>query len=101
MKRVFGIGFLMVLVGLVFSCAAMKDKNQLKGNVESIEFAKDGYTAKIKTDKSQIYLATVSRVNLGQNYKVFKTGNKVVLKGEIWKTTTEKYIKVKEIVLVE
>ncbi|AOZ99404.1 hypothetical protein [Flavobacterium commune] len=91
---------LLFFVGLIFSCASLKDKNQVEGSVESIVYGKDGYTAKIKTDKNQIYLATVSRVNLEQNYKVFKTGNKVVLKGEIWKTDTEKHIKVTEIVLV-
>lgn len=89
---------LLFLVCLIVSCASLKDKNQLEGNVESVEFAKDGYTAKVKTAKNEIYLATISRVNLGtQNYKVFKTGDKVALKGEIWKTDSEKYIKVTQI----
>jgi len=89
---------LLFLVGLIASCASLKDKNQLEGNVESVEFAKDGYTAKVKTAKNEIYLATISRVNLGtQNYKVFKKGDKVALKGEIWKTASEKYIKVTQI----
>lgn len=102
MKKLLGIGFSMVLVGLIFSCASMKDKNRVEGNVESVEFGKDGYTAKVKTVKNVIYLATISMINLGgpQNYKVFKVGEKVVLKGEIWKTGTEKYIKVAEILSV-
>lgn len=91
------------LVSLILSCASVKDKNQLVGNVESIEYGKDGYTAKIKTVKSEIYLATISRINLvnSQDYKVFKIGEKVALKGEFWKSNTEKHIKVTDIVLVK
>jgi hypothetical protein len=52
----------------------------------------------VKTAKNEIYLATISRVNLGaEKYKVVKAGDKVVLKGEIWKSATEKYIKVTQI----
>ena len=91
---------LLFLVGLIVSCASLKDKNQLEGNVESVEFAKDGYTAKVKTAKNEIYLATISRVNLGEDYKVFKKGDKVVLKGEFWKSDTEKHVKVTDIVSV-
>lgn len=91
------------LVSLILSCASVKDRNQLVGNVESIEYGKDGYTAKIKTIKNEIYLATISRVNLtdSQDYKVFKIGEKVTLKGEFWKSDTEKHIKVTNIVLVK
>ncbi|RVT78401.1 hypothetical protein EOD40_03970 [Flavobacterium sufflavum] len=89
------------LVSLIVSCALMKDKNLLTGDVEAIEYGKDGYTAKIKTAKKEIYLATISRVNLvdSQDYKVFKIGEKVTLKGEFWKSDTEKHIKVTDIVL--
>lgn len=90
------------LVSMILSCASEKDKNQLVGNVESVEYGKDGYTAKIKTVKNEIYLATISKVNLvdSQDYKVFKIGEKVTLKGEFWKTDTEKHIKVTNIVTV-
>lgn len=93
---------LVFLVGLIVSCVSLKDKNQLVGNVESVEYGKDGYTAKIKTVKNEIYLATISRINLvdAQDYKVFKIGEKVTLKGEFWKTDTEKHIKVTDIVSV-
>jgi hypothetical protein len=85
------------------SCACIKDKNTVSGKVESIESGKDGYTAKITTDKNEVYFATISIVNVGgpQNYKQLKEGEEVTLKGEIWKTDTEKHIKVKEIVLVK
>lgn len=99
MKKFLRFGFLMSLIALIFSCASVKDKNQVMGNVESIEYGKDGYTAKVKTAKNEIYLATISIINLGgpQNYKVFKVGEKVTLKGEIWTSENEKYITVRSI----
>jgi len=87
----------------VISCACMKDKNTISGKVEAVEFGKDGYTAKINTDKNEVYFATISIVNVGgpENYKVLKQGDEVTVKGEFWKTDTEKHIKVKEIVSVK
>jgi hypothetical protein len=81
----------------------MKDKNTVSGKVESIESGKDGYTAKINTNKNEIYFATISIVNVGgpEKYKKLKEGDEVSLKGEIWKTDTEKHIKVKEIISVK
>jgi hypothetical protein len=81
----------------------MKDKNTVSGKVVSIEFEKDSCTAWINTDKNEIYFALISIVNVGgpQNYKGLKEGEEVLLKGEIWKTETENYIKVKEIVSVK
>ena len=52
MKNLKRIGFLAVLIMFVVSCACMKDKNTISGKVESIEFGKDGYTAKINTTKN-------------------------------------------------
>lgn len=75
----------------------------VSGKVQSIEFGKDGYTAKINTDKNEVYFAVISIVNVGgpQNYKQLKKGEEVVLKGEIWKTKDKKHIKVTEIVSVK
>ncbi len=103
MKNLKRISFLVLLMTFVISCASMKDKNTISGKVESIENGKDGYTAKINTDKNEVYFATVSIVNVGgpQNYKRFKEGDEVSVKGEIWKTDTEKHITVKEIVSVK
>lgn len=96
------IRFSVVLMFLFFavSCAGTKDKNTITGKVVAVEFGKDGYTAKINTDKNEIYLALISIVNLGgpQNYKLLKEGEEVSLKGEIWKTETENHINVKEII---
>lgn len=99
------IRFLAVVMILTFvvSCACMKDKNTVSGKVVTVAFGKDGYTAKINTDKNEVYFALISIVNVGgpQNYKQLKEGEEVSLKGEIWKTETENHIKVKEIVLVK
>lgn len=99
------VRFFAVLMLLIFSisCACMKDKNTISGKVVAVEAGKDGYTAKISTDKNEIYFATISIVNVGgpQNYKQLKVGEEVSLKGEIWKTDAEKHIKVKEIVSVK
>lgn len=103
MKNLKRIGALIVLMTFVISCACMKDKNTVSGKVESVEFGKDGYTAKINTDKKEVYFATISIVNVGgpENYKVLKQGDEVTVKGEFWKTDIEKHIKVKEIVSVK
>jgi hypothetical protein len=103
MKNLKRISLLLVLMAFVISCACMKDKNAISGKVISIENGKDGYTAKINTDKNELYFATISIVNLGgpEKFKRFKEGDEVSLKGEIWKTDTEKHIKVKEIVSVK
>ena len=81
----------------------MKDKNTVSGKVVTVEFGKDGYTAKISTDAKEVYFATISIVNLGgpQNYKQLKIGDVVSLKGEIWKTDDEKHIRVTEIVSIK
>jgi hypothetical protein len=103
MKNLKRVSFLIMLMTFVISCAGMKDKNTISGKVESIENGKDGYTARINTDKNEVYYAVISIVNVGgpQNYKRFKEGDAVSLKGEIWKTDTEKHMTVREIVSVK
>ncbi|MBF7091224.1 hypothetical protein IUY40_06705 [Flavobacterium sp. ALJ2] len=103
MRNAKKISFLLVLMVLVISCVTMKDNNTISGKIESIEFGKDGYTAKVKTEKNEIYYAIISIVNMGgpENYKKLKEGDEVSLKGDIWKTNTEKHIKVKEIISVK
>lgn len=102
MKNAKRISFLFVLMVFVISCATMKSSSMISGKVESIEFGKDGYTAKIKTEGNKVYYATVSVVNMGgpENYKKLKEGDVVSLKGEVWKADTEKHIKVKKILSV-
>ncbi len=105
MKNLKKISFLFVLMTFVISCKTMKDNNvkTVSGKVDAIEAGKDGYTATISTADKEVYLATISIVNLGgpEKYKQLKIGNQVSLKGEIWKTEDEKHIKVTEIVSVK
>lgn len=104
MKNLKKITFLVVLMTFVISCSGMKDSTKaVTGKVESIEGGKDGYTAKINTDQKEVYFATISIVNLGgpQNYKQFKIGDVVSVKGEFWKSEDENHIKVTEIVSVK
>jgi len=103
MKNLKKISFLVLLMTFVISCATMKENNVITGKVDSVESGKDGYTAKITTDKKEVYFATISIVNVGgpQNYKQLKKGDEVSVKGEIWKTDDEKHIKVQQIVSVK
>ncbi|PZX93933.1 hypothetical protein DOS84_08295 [Flavobacterium aquariorum] len=103
MKNTIRFSAVLMLLFFVISCACMKGKNEISGKVVAVEFGKDGYTAKISTDKNEIYFAVISIVNVGgpQNYKLLKEGEEVSLKGEIWKTETEKHMKVKEIISVK
>lgn len=90
-------------MAFAISCASMKDKNTISGKVQSIEFGKDGYTAKISTAKNEVYFATISIVNVGgpENYKKIKEGDEVSVKGEIWKSEEENHIKVTQIISVK
>lgn len=103
MKNTIRFSAVLMMLFFAISCACMKDKNTVSGKVVSVEFGKDGYTAKINTDKNEIYFALISIVNVGgpHNYKKLKEGEEVSLKGEIWKTENENHIKVKEIVSVK
>ncbi|MFH6934501.1 hypothetical protein [Flavobacterium sp. FlaQc-30] len=103
MKNLKKISFLLLLMAFAISCASMKDKNTISGKVQSIEFGKDGYTAKISTAKNEVYFATISIVNVGgpENYKKIKEGDEVSVKGEIWKSEEENHIKVTQIISVK
>ncbi|WP_276379854.1 hypothetical protein [Flavobacterium sp. H4147] len=105
MKNLKRISLLVILMTFIISCSGVKNNNaiSISGKVESIEGGKDGYTAKIITDKKEVYFATISIVNVGgpQNYKQLKIGNQVSLKGEGWKTEDENHLKVTEIVSVK
>ncbi len=71
----------------------------VEGKVTSINLGKDGYTAEIKTDGGETYFLTVSipNLNVPAQYKSFKTGDKVKVKGESWKLEMDNYITVREI----
>lgn len=60
------------------------DNSTLKGEVVSIEPNRCGYTAKVKDNEGEVYLALFSISNLGEKYKDFKVGDMVNLSGELW-----------------
>ncbi|PXY40143.1 hypothetical protein DMB65_13835 [Flavobacterium cheongpyeongense] len=103
MKNLIKTSFLFIVMTFAISCACMKDNNTVSGKVESIENGKDGYTAKINTAKNELYFATISIVNVGgpENFKRFKEGDEVSVKGEIWKSENENHIKVARIISVK
>ncbi|MGQ7946227.1 hypothetical protein [Flavobacterium sp. WC2509] len=103
MKNILRFSAILMLLVFLISCACIKNKNTISGKVIAVEFGKDGYTAKINSDKNEVYFAIISIVNVGgpQNYKLLKEGEEVSLKGEIWKTETENHIKVKEIIAIK
>ncbi|WP_026728408.1 hypothetical protein [Flavobacterium denitrificans] len=104
MKNLKKIGFLVLLMTFIISCAGAKDTARtVTGKVESIEGGKDGYTAKINTDQKEVYFATISIVNVGgpQNYKQVKIGDVISVKGEFWKNDDENHIKVTQIISVK
>ena len=97
-------GILLIILFGLYSCNSLKkDKKEIIeevfGTVQSIENGKDGYTAKIKTSKDEIYFATISIPNLGENggYERFEIGNKIAIKGEFWNLGEENHITVRKI----
>lgn len=100
---------------LILSCDAPTDTDQAKGslepaenitisgNVQSIEYGKDGYMAMVETKENGAYNAVISIVNLGgpDNYQEFNIGDKVTLKGEPFMIGEVQQLKVDKIVSVE
>jgi len=80
-----------------------KNENQISvtGTVTGIENGKDGYMASLQTKEGQIYVATISIVNLGENraqYKTHQVGDQITVKGTSWKDAEGKtYITVREL----
>lgn len=63
-------------------------KLSITGEITTIENGKDGYTATIKDANGKLYYATISIVNLqksGGEYKSYKIGDKITVKGTNWK----------------
>lgn len=98
------IGILLIILSGLYSCNFQeKEKKEIIeevfGTVQAIENGKDGYTAQIKNSKDEIYFATISIPNLGENggYERFEIGNKVAIKGKVWKLGKENKIIVRNI----
>lgn len=115
MKNTIGI-LLLILLGFI-SCSTQtatsraekakdtrktsnkKESKEIFGIVLSIENGKDGYTAEIKTPNNEIYFATISIPNLGENgnYQRLEIGNKVAVAGNVWMLGNDKQITVRNI----
>jgi hypothetical protein len=68
---------------------------KVRGTVTAVHNGKDGYTATIKDDAGKLYYATISRVNMDPDvYKTAEVGDRIVVKGQSWKSGDELHIKV-------
>lgn len=72
---------------------------KIKGQVESIEGAKCGYIAKVKTANNKVYLSSISLPNTDKdgNYRQLLVGETVVLEGETFVMSSENHLTVRKI----
>lgn len=76
------------------------DNGLVTGEVQAVTPGKDGYTAKIISADSLLYFATISHANLKENaaqYRAVNVGEKITVKGDIWKMGEETHITVREL----
>lgn len=106
---------LLIIVSFMISCGTNETSDHtgvstkapqsitISGSVISLKNGKDGYTAKIHTDKDGDYMALVSIVNLGgpKNFKRFKPSDKVSVSGIPSEMNGVKHLKVDKIIKVE
>ena len=71
---------LLTLLG-ISSCSSEKEFT-IRGTVQEIENGKDGYTAILKGDDGENFDAVISRVKLGDAYRVLTPGERVELSGD-------------------
>lgn len=72
----------------------------ITGEVQEIQQGRDGYTAKISTDNHQVYYATISIPNLGENAHQFRkveVDETISIKGDVWKMNEEMHVTVREL----
>ncbi|MCR5862111.1 hypothetical protein LRS05_08120 [Flavobacterium sp. J372] len=68
---------------------------KVRGTVTAVQNGKDGYTATIKDDSGKLYYATISKVNMDPAvYRTSEVGDRIVVKGQSWKSGDELHIKV-------
>lgn len=75
-------------------------KKTVSGVVTDINFGKDGYTAKLKNNKNEVYFITVSRINLNtpEQYKTVAVGEAMNVSGDYWTMEEQHQITVREII---
>lgn len=73
---------------------------EVSGEVHSLKYGVDGYTAKIIRSDKEIFYATISIPNLGEQhskYREFKPGEPITVVGELWLLGHELQITVRDI----
>ena len=94
--RCIALTFLMFTVLSMSSCSTNKEF-KIRGTVQNIENGKDGYTANLKADDGEDFDAVISRVKLGNDYKVLTPGERVELSGDTLRLENRLRVIVKKI----
>lgn len=79
--RYIASAFLLFTLVSITSCSSDKDFT-IRGTIQEIENGKDGYTATLKGDDGENFDAVISRVKLGDEYRVLTPGERVELSGD-------------------
>lgn len=77
----------------------IQDSISISGVVKSIEYGKDGYSAKLETIDNLVYFVTISSTNLNnpKQYIESKIGDTLKISGEFWKMGEDNQITVHKI----
>ena len=65
-----------------------------------LQHGTDGYTAEVIADDGEVYFATVSIPNLGENHEQFRTykkGDRLQATGELWLLGSELRLTVRDL----
>jgi hypothetical protein len=77
------VALLFAVLSLVSLSSCTSDKGfTIRGTVQNIENGKDGYTATLKGDNGEDFDAVISRIKLGNEYRVLTSGERVELAGD-------------------
>ena len=79
--RCFALTFVMLTLLSINSCSSDKEFT-IRGTIQDIENGKDGYTATLKDDDGADFDAVISKVKLGNEYRVLTVGERVELSGD-------------------
>ena len=69
-------------MALIFLLACNNRNYSVTGTIKRIEIGKDGYTAILVTERGDSISATISKVNMGLQYKDLEVGDKVKVYGD-------------------
>lgn len=76
------------------------DNFTVNGKVGQLQHGTDGYTAEVIADDGEVYFATVSIPNLGENhekFRTFKKGDRLQATGELWLLGSELRLTVRDL----